>query len=123
VPRDDVFDMPDDRRFDKNSSAASGDRESWLESEFDSNQEESISRHWVWLFVFGIAWLLFELSVDPALSVMVASMGLGWNHFRSWLWRRDPRRGRGVLSGGRILANHRGDVRADRRRDDHLSDP
>ena len=102
MSRDDVFDLPEENRFATARADEFEDRESWLEADADFNPEESITRHWVWLFVFGIAWLLFELSVDPALSVMVASMGLGWNHFRSslWLWRRDPEpeRGRAVAA-------------------------
>ena len=89
MSHDDVFDLPEDRRFDgtRESEFPPENRESWLEPEFAEGQ--SITRHWGWLLVLGIAWMLFELSADPAISVMVASLGLGGNHFLSalWLWR------------------------------------
>lgn len=104
MSRDDVFSLPDDRRFEYESRGDSEDRESWLRPEPKS--EDSITRHWGWLLVLGVAWLLFELSVDPAISVMVASIGLGWNHFLSslWLWRRDPDRKRGRACAAFYLA-------------------
>lgn len=99
VKTTDEFNLPDDPRFENRSSDSFDDHDIWVD---DVDQEESITRHWVWLFVFGIAWLLFELSVDPAISVMVASIGLGGNLFLSawWLWRRDPdrRRARAVAA-------------------------
>ncbi len=63
-----------------------------------TGDEGLFTRDWGWLVVLGLAWLLFAVSADPALSVMVASLALGGNYFLSalWLWRRDPdtRRGR-----------------------------
>ena len=87
MSHDDVFDLPEDRRFDgaQESEFPPENRESWLEPELTEGQ--SITRHWGWLLVLGIAWMLFELSADPAISVMVASLGLGGNHFLSALWR------------------------------------
>ena len=39
-----------------------------------------------------LAWLLFELTANPALSVMVACLRFGWEDFRTacWLLRVDP---------------------------------
>ena len=106
MSHDDVFDLPEDRRFDgkRESEFPPENRESWLEPEFAEGQ--SITRHWGWLLVLGIAWMLFELSADPAISVMVASLGLGGNHFLSalWLWRCDPDQRRGHVCAWFYLA-------------------
>lgn len=104
MSRDEVFELPEEGRFANDRADEVEDRESWLES--DSTSEDSLTRHWGWLLVLGIVWLFFELSVDPALSVMVASIGLGWNHFLSalWLWRRDPDRRRGRACAAFYLA-------------------
>jgi hypothetical protein len=76
VSHDDVFDLPEDRRFDgtRESEFPPENRESWLEPEFAEGQ--SITRHWGWLLVLGIAWMLFELSADPAI-ISVQRCGCG----------------------------------------------
>lgn len=102
---DDVFDLPEDRRFADGlrDESEAEDRESWL---VEPEPEGALTRHWGWLLVLGIAWLLFELSVDPAFSVVVASFGLGGNHFLSawYLWRRDRDRPRARACAAFYLA-------------------
>lgn len=55
-------------------------------------------RHWDWFLVLSIAWLVFDLFMQPVLSVVIASIKFGWSDFANgfWLWRRDSnyRRGR-----------------------------
>lgn len=58
-------------------------------------------QHWDWFFVLSVAWLLFDLFMQPVLSIVIASFKFGWNDFANgfWLWSRDPnhRRGRTCL--------------------------
>ena len=58
-------------------------------------------RHWDWFFVLSAAWLLFDLFMQPVLSICMASFKFGWNDFANgfWLWRKDSdrRRGRACL--------------------------
>ncbi|NQV23409.1 MAG: hypothetical protein HQ518_03485, partial [Rhodopirellula sp.] len=61
----------------------------------------ALLRHWDWFFVLSVAWLLFDLFMQPVLSIMIASFKFGWNDFANgfWLWRKDSsiRRGRTCL--------------------------
>ena len=54
-------------------------------------------RHWDWFFVLSLAWLLFDLFMQPVLSICIASFKFGWNDFSNgfWLWRKDSDRRRG----------------------------
>ena len=54
-------------------------------------------RHWDWFFVLSVAWLLFDLFMQPVLSICIASFKFGWNDFANgfWLWRKDSDRRRG----------------------------
>lgn len=54
-------------------------------------------RHWDWFFVLSVAWLLFDLFMQPVLSIVIASFKFGWNDFANgfWLWSRDSNRRRG----------------------------
>jgi len=54
-------------------------------------------RHWDWFFVLSVAWLLFDLFMQPVLSICIASFKFGWNDFANgfWLWRQDSDRRRG----------------------------
>lgn len=54
-------------------------------------------RHWDWFFVLSVAWLLFDLFMQPVLSICIASFKFGWNDFANgfWLWRKDSNRRRG----------------------------
>ncbi len=58
-------------------------------------------QHWDWFLVLSVAWLLFDLFMQPVLSIVMASFKFGWNDFANgfWLWRKDPnfRRGRTSL--------------------------
>jgi hypothetical protein len=64
-------------------------------------EKPAFLRHWDWFFVLSVAWLLFDLFMQPVLSVVIASLKFGWNDFANgfWLWRRDRnfRRGRTCL--------------------------
>lgn len=55
-------------------------------------------QHWDWFFVLSVAWLLFDLFMQPVLSICIASLKFGWNDFANgfWLWKKDSnlRRGR-----------------------------
>ena len=48
--------------------------------------------------LFGLAFLLFELTARPAMAVILAAFKFGWNDFRTafWIRGRDPHRDRGV---------------------------
>jgi hypothetical protein len=50
-----------------------------------------------WPLVVLLGWALFELTAQPALAVIALCLKFGWNDLRTalWLWRTDPRRGRG----------------------------
>lgn len=71
--------------------------------EIDERRPEKAAwlRHWDWFFVLSVAWLLFDLFMQPVLSIMIASFKFGWNDFANgfWLWLRDSnfRRGRTCL--------------------------
>lgn len=58
-------------------------------------------RHWDWFLVLSVAWLLFDLFMQPVLSIVIASLKFGWNDFANgiWLWVKDSnsRRGRTCL--------------------------
>ncbi|MFP6764918.1 MAG: hypothetical protein VB858_14930 [Planctomycetaceae bacterium] len=94
---DSVFRIPEDNRFHDDSPEVVDGRDAWFQSTPDSDGKSSCSHHWGWALALSLAWLLFELSTDPVISVMVASIGLGGNHFllSLWLLRRDPNRRRG----------------------------
>jgi hypothetical protein len=51
----------------------------------------------LWPALLLVGWLLYELTERPALAVITICLKFGWEDFRTalWLWRRDPRRGRG----------------------------
>ena len=67
--------------------------------EIDERRPEKSAwlRHWDWFFVLSVAWLLFDLFMQPVLSICIASFKFGWNDFANgfWLWRKDPDRRRG----------------------------
>tara|TARA_R110002072_G_C7978936_1_gene536026 strand:+ start:67237 stop:68103 length:867 start_codon:yes stop_codon:yes gene_type:complete len=54
-------------------------------------------QHWDWFFVLSVAWLLFDLFMQPVLSICIASFKFGWSDFSNgfWLWRKDSDRRRG----------------------------
>ena len=71
----------------------------------DDTRPESASgftRHWDSLLLVTLAWILFKVFAEPALSLVVCSIKFGWKDFANsvWLWRRDPvaRRGRAVAA-------------------------
>lgn len=53
--------------------------------------------HLSWGAVFGLAFLIYELTARPAFGIAVACLKFGWSDFETawWLLRRDPRPGRG----------------------------
>lgn len=67
--------------------------------EIDQRRPEKSAwlRHWDWFFVLSVAWLLFDLFMQPVLSICIASFKFGWNDFANgfWLWRKDSERRRG----------------------------
>lgn len=52
---------------------------------------------WSWGALLGLGFLIYELTARPSFGISVACLKFGWNDVRTarWLWRRDPRRGRG----------------------------
>jgi hypothetical protein len=52
-----------------------------------------------WPLLIGLAWLIFELTAQPGLSVPVLCAKFGWEDYRTarWLKRRDPDRRRGRM--------------------------
>ena len=60
-------------------------------------EQAALLRHWDWFLVLSVAWLLFDLFMQPVLSIVIASFKFGWNDFANgfWLWRKDVDRRRG----------------------------
>ena len=69
------------------------------ESDPSSDEEPRPSRwrRWYWPTVTLVAWLAFELTAHPALSIVLLCAHFGTQDILTgfWLWRRDPHRGRG----------------------------
>ncbi len=67
--------------------------------DIDEAPQSSVAwlKHWDWVLVLSIAWLLFELFAQPVLSIATAALKFGLDDFQNgfWLWRRDSNRGRG----------------------------
>jgi len=97
VRDDSVYRIPEDNRIHDDSPQVVDSYDAWLQSHTESAGKSSFSQHWGWVLVLSMAWLLFDLSTDPVISLMVAAIGLGWNHFLLSLWflKRDPDRRRG----------------------------
>lgn len=60
-----------------------------------------LDSRWLWL-LFGLAGIVaFELGVHPAITAVLFCIKLGFTHLANglWLWRNDPRRGRGLILG------------------------
>lgn len=53
-----------------------------------------------WLALVVVAWVLYELTHQPALAVIAICFKFGWEDLRAawWLKKRDPRTGRGWAS-------------------------
>jgi VanZ family protein len=53
-----------------------------------------------WLALIVVAWVLYELTHQPALAVIALCTKFGWEDFRTarWLRKRDPRLARGLAS-------------------------
>jgi hypothetical protein len=49
-----------------------------------------------WSVLLFAAWLLYELTRQPALAIVTICFKIGWNDFLTalWLWKRDPNRRR-----------------------------
>ena len=94
---DSVFRIPEDDRLRSVPPEIENSDAAWLEASTISPENASYGRHWGWFLAVGLGWLLFELSIDPVIGVMVASIGLGGSHFLLSLWflKRDPDKRRG----------------------------
>jgi uncharacterized membrane protein len=75
VGNDETFTIEDDRPYG-----------------YDRESPSGITSHWDSLLLFCVAWLLFEMFADPALSIVVCAIKFGWKDFTNalWLWRKDP---------------------------------
>jgi hypothetical protein len=65
-----------------------------------------LDSRWLWL-LFGMAGVVaFELGVHPAITAVLFCVKLGFPHLANglWLWRNDPRSGRGLVLGFGYLA-------------------
>jgi hypothetical protein len=66
----------------------------------DPNREPRPARSWAhvlsWPMLLALAWLLYELTAQPALAVAAVCVKFGWEDFCTafWLWWKDPNRGR-----------------------------
>lgn len=74
------------------------------DSPFDGDEVRSsgsLLRYWDWMLAGSLAWLLFEMFAQPAVSIVAASLKFGWTDFANgfWLWRRDPLSARGRTCG------------------------
>ncbi len=64
----------------------------------EGSHSQSKSRKHIWFFVLiGVAWLLFEVTNNPAIAAMAMCFKFGTEDFATaiWLYRTDPRRERG----------------------------
>jgi hypothetical protein len=59
----------------------------------------SHGNRWAWLFVVAVAFLIFELTANAALSVLVGCLKFGWDELRlaRWVKRHHPDRIRGKV--------------------------
>ncbi len=65
-----------------------------------------LDSRWLWV-LFGMAGIVaFELGVHPAITAVLFCIKLGFPHLANglWLWRNDPKRGRGLVLGLGYLA-------------------
>jgi hypothetical protein len=61
-------------------------------------QDEAVTREsrwrlpFTWLGLVALAWLLYELTREPALGAVAVCLKFGWEDFLTarWLWRNDP---------------------------------
>jgi hypothetical protein len=77
-----------------------------IEDETPSEADSGITKHWDSFVLLSVAWVLFELFAEPALSIVVCSIKFGWKDFANafWLWRRDPIRHRARAVGAFNIA-------------------
>lgn len=63
----------------------------------DDEPRPGLWQRWYWPTVTLVAWLAFELTASPAISVVLLCAHFGTQDVLTglWLWRRDPHRGRG----------------------------
>ena len=68
-----------------------------IESPDPDAARDRLWRRLEWVLLPGIALLIFELTADPALAVVVAGLKFGWDDLLTagWLRRSDPVRTRG----------------------------
>lgn len=86
------------------ASDSAFDDDRFDESPWDEDQapaSSSVFRYWDWMIAGSLAWLLFEVFAQPAVSIVVASLKFGWTDFANgaWLWWRDPLHDRGRACG------------------------
>jgi hypothetical protein len=71
-----------------------------MSEQFEDDPEPSPPAFWRrsinWSFILFVGWLIYELTMSPALAVVTICLKFGWNDFKTafWLWRRDPLRAR-----------------------------
>lgn len=73
----------------------------------ERQRESRLIPNVVWLLLLAAAWLVFELTANPALAAVVACGKFGWNDFRTgwWIRRTDPYRARGSTCFWFLLAS------------------
>lgn len=72
-----------------------------IEDDARPESASGFTRHWDSLLLVTLAWILFKVFAEPALSLVVCSIKFGWKDFANsvWLWRYDP-----VATRGRAVA-------------------
>ena len=71
-----------------------------------TDETSSDGHDWGSLVSVGIAFLIFELTASPALSVLVGSLKFGWKDFKQafWVKRLHPERIRGMVLARWLIA-------------------
>jgi len=73
------------------------DPQPWDNSEPQDEPTSSWPRALAWPAMLTLGWVIYELTMQPALGLLVVCLKFGWEDFRIgwWLRQRDPDRGRG----------------------------
>ena len=65
-----------------------------------TNKIESESAGWIdrfiWAVLLAFAWIVFEITANATLSILLACLRFGANDLQTayWLWKEDPQRAR-----------------------------
>lgn len=67
------------------------------ETIYDQPPAKQWAEHVSWGAMLALGWLIYEVTAQPAVGIVIACAKFGWNDFLTahWLLRSDPDRGRG----------------------------